>query len=116
LDLLTVLTWFSSIAFIYFGINCFYSEFIIAEFKRYQLPEYRKLTGILQILGAMGSLIGLYFYPGLLILASTGLFLLMLAGFVVRLKIKDNFVNSSPSFTFAALNLFIAIKTFYAYF
>jgi hypothetical protein len=116
LDLLTVLTWFSSIAFIYFGINCFYSEFIISEFKRYKLPEYRKLTGILQVLGAVGSLIGLYFYPELLILASTGLFLLMLAGFVVRLKIKDNFVNSSPSFTFAALNLFIAIKTFYAYF
>jgi len=51
-----------------------------------------------------------------LLLASTGLFLLMLAGFVVRLKIKDNFIKSSPSFTFAILNLFIAIKTFYQYF
>ncbi len=116
MDLLTVLTWFSSLAFIYFGINCFYSKFIIAEFNRYKLPEYRKLTGFLQLLGALGLLIGLYFSPIVLLLAAIGLCVLMLAGFVVRLKIKDNFINSSPSFTFAALNLFIAIKTFYTYF
>jgi hypothetical protein len=35
----------------------------------------------------------------------------MIAGFIVRLKIKDNFIKSSPSFGFAAINLFIAIKT-----
>lgn len=116
MDLLTVLTWFSSLAFIYFGINCFYSKFIIAEFNRYKLPEYRKLTGFLQLLGAMGQLIGLYLSPLVLLLASIGLFALMLSGFAVRLKIKDNFISSSPSFTFAALNLFIAIKTYYVYF
>tara|TARA_R110001592_G_scaffold18337_8_gene76250 strand:+ start:1545 stop:1895 length:351 start_codon:yes stop_codon:yes gene_type:complete len=116
LDLLTVITWFSSLAFIYFGVNCFYSDFIIAEFIRYDLPSYRKLTGILQLLGAIGLLIGLYFSPILLLLASLGLCLLMLAGFIVRLKINDNFIQSSPSFLFAALNLFIAIKTYYKYF
>ena len=31
-------------------------------------------------------------------------------------KINDNFIQSSPSFIFAALNLFIAIKTYYIYF
>ena len=116
MDLLTVITWFSSLAFIYFGMNCFYSEFIIAEFIRYDLPSYRKLTGILQLLGSIGLLIGLYFSPILLLLASIGLCLLMLAGFIVRLKINDNFIQSSPSFIFAALNLFIAIKTYYKYF
>jgi len=116
LDLLTVLTWFSSIAFIYFGINCFYSKFIIAEFIRYELPKFRKLTGFLQLLGALGLLVGLYFSPILLLLASTGLCVLMLFGFIVRLKIKDNFVKSSPSFVFAALNLCIALKTFSKYF
>ncbi len=116
MDLLTVITWFSSLAFIYFGVNCFYSDFIIAEFIRYDLPSYRKLTGILQLLGAIGLLIGLYFSPILLLLASLGLCLLMLAGFIVRLKINDNFIQSSPSFLFAALNLFIAIKTYYKYF
>jgi len=116
LDLLTVLTWFSSIAFIYFGINCFYSKFIIAEFIRYKLPKFRKLTGFLQLLGALGLLIGLYFSPVLLLLASSGLCVLMLFGFVVRLKIKDNFIKSSPSFVFAAINLFIALKTLSKFF
>ncbi|PQB06720.1 hypothetical protein BST83_05800 [Polaribacter filamentus] len=116
MDLLTVITWFSSLAFIYFGMNCFYSDFIIAEFIRYDLPSYRKLTGILQLLGSTGLLIGLYFSPILLLLASIGLCLLMLAGFILRLKINDNFIQSSPSFIFAALNLFIAIKTYYKYF
>lgn len=116
MDLLSVLTWFSSLAFIYFGINCFYSKLIISEFKRYELPAYRKLTGLLQLIGAIGLLIGFYFYPILLLLASVGLCLLMLAGFIVRLKIKDNFIKSAPAFIFAALNLFIAFKTYYTYF
>lgn len=116
MDLLTVLTWFSGLAFIYFGVNCFYSEYIISEFNRYDLPKYRKLTGYLQLTGAIGLLIGLYFSPILLIAASTGLCLLMLVGFIVRIKIKDNFIKSSPSFTFAAINLFIALKTLFKYF
>lgn len=116
MDLLTVLTWFLGLAFIYFGINCFYSEFIISEFNRYNLPKFRKLTGYLQLTGAIGLLIGLYFSPILLIAASIGLCLLMLFGFIVRIKIKDNFIKSSPAFTFAALNLFIALKTLTKYF
>jgi uncharacterized membrane protein len=67
-------------------------------------------------LGAVGLIIGLYLSPLLMLLASLGLCLLMLAGFIVRLKINDNFMQSSPSFIFAALNLFIAIKTYYKYF
>jgi hypothetical protein len=116
LDLLTVLTWFSSLAFIYFGMNCFYSKFIISEFIRYNLTKYRKLTGFLQLIGAMGLLIGLYFYPVVLLLAAMGLSILMIAGFIVRLKIKDNFIKSSPAFTFAVINIIIAFKTFYKYF
>lgn len=116
MNLLTVLVWISSLAFIYFGINCFYSKFIILEFKRYELPMYRKLTGFLQLIGAIGLLIGLYFNPILLLLASIGLCLLMLSGLIVRIKIKDSFIKSSPAFTFAVLNLFIAVKTFYKYF
>ena len=116
MDLLSVLTWFSSLAFIYFGINCFYSEFIISEFKRYGFPQYRKMTGFLQLIGAIGSLSGLYLIPILLLAASIGLSLLMFAGFVVRIKIKDNFIKSSPSFIFAVLNLCIAFKTFNQYF
>lgn len=116
MDLLKILTWFSGIAFIYFGWGCFYSKFIILEFIRYGLPEYRKLTGCLQLLGAAGLIIGLYFNSTLLLMAAIGLSLLMLAGFTVRLVIKDNFLESSPSFIFGAINLLIAFKTYYKYF
>jgi hypothetical protein len=116
LNLLLILVFFSSLCFFYFGITCFTSAFITAEFIRYKLPNFRKLIGVLQILGAIGLLVGYYYNPLLLLLASSGLFLLMLAGFIVRLKIKDNFIKSSPAFTFAAINLFIALKTFYKFF
>lgn len=116
MDLLSVLTWFSSLAFLVFGVNCFYSKFIILEFERYGLPTFRKLTGFLQIIGAIGAIIGLYFYPILLLLASIGLCILMVAGFIVRIKMKDNFLKSSPSITFAVINLCIAIKAYYTYF
>ncbi len=116
MDLLTVLVWFSGVAFVYFGLNCFYSKFIVSEFIRYNLPSFRKLTGFLQLSGATGLLVGLYFNTILLFLAASGLFLLMLGGFIVRLKIKDSFIQSFPSFAFAAINLLIAIKTFAIYF
>jgi hypothetical protein len=67
-------------------------------------------------MGSIGLLLGLYISPILLLLASSGLCILMLSGFVVRIKIKDNFIQSSPSFIFASLNLSIALKAFYTYF
>ena len=116
MDILSAVIWFSGVAFVYFGFNCFFSKFIISEFERYNLPNYRKLTGSLQLMGAAGLFLGLYFSPLIILLASTGLFFLMIAGFIVRLKIKDDFIKSAPSFMFAALNLFIAIKTGIAFF
>ena len=116
MDLLSAFIWFSGVAFVYFGLNCFYYEFIKTEFDRYNLPGFRKLTGFLQLCGAFGLLLGLYYNTIILFLASIGLFLLMLGGFIVRLKIKDSFIQSFPSFGFAVLNLFIAIKTFSTYF
>ena len=92
------------------------AEFIKSEFERYNLPNFRKLTGFLQLFGAFGLVIGLYFNTLILFLASSGLFLLMFGGFIVRLKIKDSFIQSLPSFGFAMLNLFITIKTFSTYF
>ena len=116
MNLLTVLTWLSGLSFIYFGIGCLISEFIISEFIRYGLAKFRILTGLLQLLGAAGLLIGLYYNPKILLLASIGLCVLMICGFIVRMSISDNFFKCLPSFSFAVLNLFIAIKTFIIYF
>ncbi|MDB2384875.1 DoxX family protein [Polaribacter sp.] len=116
MNLFLLLTCFTAVAFLIFGINCFTSPFIKNEFKRYGLPKVRTLIGALQVLGAVGLIIGYYYNPVLLLLSSTGLFILMTAGFIVRLKVKDNFVKSSPAFTFAAINLFIALKTYANFF
>ena len=112
MNLLSVLVWFSSISFLYFGFGCFFSKFITSEFQRYGLPKYRKLTGLLQLIGALGLLLGLYKSNVLLLVASAGLFLLMLAGFIVRIKVRDNFFKSSPAFVFAVINGLIAVKTY----
>ncbi|MFD2550860.1 DoxX family protein [Bizionia sediminis] len=109
---LAVLIWFSSLAFLYFGINCFVSNFIKTEFLRYGLPKYRQLTGYLQIAGALGLLYGYYYKPSWLLAASVGLSILMLAGFVVRIRIKDSFFQSLPACFFALLQASIAVFTY----
>ena len=116
MKLLTALTWLSSLSFIYFGIGCLTSDFIISEFVRYDLVKFRVLTGVLQLLGAAGLLIGFYFNPKILLFAATCLGLLMICGFIVRISISDSFLKCLPSFSFALLNLSIAVKTFIIYF
>lgn len=78
-----------------------------SEFKRYGLRGYRKLIGGLQVLGGLGLLLGILYEPILQLVAAGGLAALMLLGFLVRLKIRDSFVKSFPSFFYALLNAYI---------
>lgn len=82
------------------------------EFKRYGLENYRILTGILQLIGGTSLIFGFYFSNLLIAIAAIGLFLLMTAGFAVRLKIKDGPLQSAPAFIYALLCLYIAYETF----
>jgi hypothetical protein len=75
----------------------------IAEFERYGVPQFRTLTGILQLLGGSGILYGFYWIP-LQIFSCFGLTLLMLFGVGVRIKIKDNFIQSFPAAFYCLLN------------
>lgn len=76
------------------------------EFDRYGLARFRSLTGVLEILGAVGVLIGLT-VPTIGFLAAAGLSLLMLGGFAVRLRIKDSFLQTLPSFLYLILTLYL---------
>jgi len=91
-----------ALAFLYYGLACLISIHTKSEFERYGLPKFRVFTGILQLCGALGISIGLY-YPLLGVLAATGLTLLMLAGFIVRIKIKDTLLQMFPSFNYVRL-------------
>jgi hypothetical protein len=71
-----------------------------AEFKRFQLEKLGLLVVVLEILGAVGLLVGFWLYKPLLLLASGGLALLMLLGLIVRLRLKDGLWVSLPALFF----------------
>ncbi|WAC02345.1 DoxX family protein [Lacinutrix neustonica] len=95
---------FTSFAFAYYGYNCLRTNLMISEFKRFGLTKkQRQLTGMLQIIGATGLVLGL-FHSWIGLFASGGLAVLMVLGFGVRLKIKDSFLQAIPSFVFILIN------------
>lgn len=103
---LNILIIISAVSFLFYGITFFTNSGMKEEFDRYGLARFRKLVGSLQLLGGSGLLIGFASQP-VLIFASGGLALLMMAGFGVRIKMKDGFWASMPSFLFMLLNAYI---------
>ena len=96
----------TALAFSYYGIACLFSQHLKVEFQRFGVPQHRVLTGTLQLLGATGLIVGLW-SPIIGTLAAGGLSLLMLAGFIVRIKIRDSFIQTFPSFFFMVLNAYM---------
>ena len=80
------------------------------EFKRFGLEKLGFLTIILQLIGAAGLLIGLYYKP-LLLLSSLGLGTLMLLGLLVRIRLKDSLWISIPALFYMFLNFYIFWET-----
>jgi hypothetical protein len=78
------------------------------EFKRFELEKFTTLTGVLELLGGIGLLVGLKI-SFILLISSGGLALLMLLGFGVRIKVKDGFWLSFPSLFFMLLNFYVFI-------
>ncbi len=80
------------------------------EFTRFGLTKLqRQLTGVLQLVGAVGLLLFKFSFI-LAAISATGLSLLMLMGFIVRMRVKDSVYESSPAFIFMVLNAIIAFK------
>lgn len=76
------------------------------EFKRFGLEKMGLFTIVLEILGASGLLVGLYFHF-ILIISSLGLALLMFAGVIVRIKMKDSMWVSFPAIFYMVLNSYL---------
>ena len=95
----------TAIAFLVYGPCCVFSGHMVVEFERYHLARFRKITGYLQILGAVGLLIGYLGTPIVGLLASLGLSIQMLLGFGVRLLIRDSLLQCLPSFSFMMINV-----------
>ena len=96
----------SIVLFAWYGLSCFFSRTMIAEFERYQLPHQRVLTGLLQIAGSVGLIVG-YFNRPILLLSAGGLALMMLLAVVTRFRIRDPLYAAIPAFSLFLLNAFI---------
>jgi hypothetical protein len=77
-----------------------------SEFKRFKIEKLGLLTIILEILGAIGLLVGLLLKP-ILLISSGGLATLMLLGLMVRIKSKDSLWISLPALFYMGLNTYI---------
>ncbi|MEJ6694455.1 MAG: DoxX family protein [Chitinophagales bacterium] len=96
----------SSFSFFAYAFSYFNSPHMKSEFKRFGLEKMGLTTVVLEIMGALGLLVGLKFYF-ILMISSLGLALLMFAGLMVRLKLKDSIRVSLPAFFYMALNMYI---------
>lgn len=100
----------SSFSFFAYAYSYFNAPHMKNEFKRFGLEKIGLTTVLLEITGALGLLIGLKF-DFILLISSLGLALLMLVGFIVRMKLKDSILVSLPAFFYMVLNTYIFWKS-----
>ena len=108
---LNILIVISSVSFLLYGISYFTTTNMKIEFKRFGLEKFGALTAILEILGALGLLLGMSFQP-ILLISSGGLTILMLLGVMVRIKMKDSLLVSTPATIYMLLNACIFFLAF----
>jgi uncharacterized membrane protein YphA (DoxX/SURF4 family) len=104
--ILIALTLISSLAFLAYGLLCVFSNHMKEEFSRFGMPQFRILTGILEILGGLGLFMGFWYLP-LNLLASAGLATLMAMGLVVRIRCRDRFIEMIPALILMIMNAWI---------
>lgn len=106
MNLFTALTIFSAFSFVIYGVRSLTTEHMKLEFNRYGLQKFRIVVGSLEIIGGSGLIGGLYF-PPLYVVASGGLFLLMMLGTATRIYIKDPLPQTLPAFMFMLVNAYL---------
>jgi len=98
----------SAVLFLYYGLSVLLSNAMVAEFDQFGLPNLRKLTGILELLGAAGLVVG-YVIPALVVAASGGLALLMALGLAVRYRSKSSLADSVAAVAMLLINLYVCL-------
>ena len=106
MNVVRICTLISSLSFFAYAFSYFNAPHMKNEFKRFGLEKIGLTTVLLEVTGALGLLIGLKF-NFILMISSLGLALLMLAGLIVRIKLKDSIWISLPAFFYVVLNTYI---------
>lgn len=97
----------TGLSFLAYGGSCLFARRMRTEFERYGLARFRALTGLLEVAGALGLLIGLA-VPVIGFLAACGLALLMLLGIGVRLRIRDTALQTLPAVLYLLLTVYLS--------
>ncbi|MBT7528111.1 hypothetical protein OAN39_01195 [Flavobacteriaceae bacterium] len=125
MNITLIISLFSGISFIVYGISSFRSKRMISEFQRWGYGNQRKLIGCFQLIGGAGLIYGSLFVINTFdsnnsivnsnnILAGSSLILtiMMIGAVFVRIDIKDKFINILPATFYAILNFMIFYNVF----
>lgn len=102
-----IATALSVLVFLGYGGAVLFAKGMKEEFERFGLSQLRLLTGALEVLGALGLVVG-QFYPPLVIVSAGGLSLLMALGTLTRLRVRDPLIETLPAVALMVMNTFIA--------
>jgi hypothetical protein len=108
--LITLCTLISSLSFLAYAFSYFNAPHMKNEFKRFGLEKIGLTIVLLEIIGALGLLVGLKFNP-ILTISSFGIAILMLSGLIVRIKLKDSIWISFPALFYMGLNTYIFLAS-----
>jgi len=100
----------SALIFGWYGMTCFFSQHMIDEFARWELPYLRKPTGVMQVSASLGLILGHFYFRELMLLSAGGLAAMMFCALLARIRIKDEPLLVVPAFTLMMMNLFICFK------
>ena len=94
--------------FLGYGVSCLFMGAMVDEFARYGLSPFRRLVGLLEVLGALGLLASL-FIPLLVFPSAAGLALLMALGVITRVRVRDPWIEAIPAGALMVINLFLCV-------
>ena len=126
MNITLIISLFSGISFIVYGISSFRSKRMISEFQRWGYGNQRKLIGCFQLIGGAGLIFGsllaintvdnndsLISSNNIIAASSLILTIMMLGAIFVRIDIKDKFINVLPATFYAILNIIIFYSIFF---
>jgi hypothetical protein len=94
---------------LFYGFLCLFFGGMKVEFERFGLSRFRRLTGVLEVLGGVGLLVGLA-APEVMVVAAGGLTLLMVLGVITRIRVRDSLLESLPAWIVLLINAYIAVS------
>jgi uncharacterized membrane protein YphA (DoxX/SURF4 family) len=96
-------------AFIVYGIGCLTAPSMATDFERFGLERLRVFTGVLEVMGGLGLVVGLW-SPPVLAAAAAGLTLLMVGAIGARLRQGDGVLLSLPAALLLLVNGYLCVS------